>query len=131
MTSSDADPSTILIVEDDAEIRETMAVVLEAEGFGVKTASDGKEALDVLRQGAKPGLILLDLMMPGMNGWQFRDEQKRTPEYAKIPVIFVSALDPESPRTSGLDGAGFLRKPFDLASLLAVVERVLPSNSSK
>jgi CheY-like chemotaxis protein len=129
MTSTGAQTSTILVVEDDIEIRDAMTMVLEGEGFAIRTARDGKEALEVLHEGVRPSLILLDLMMPGMNGWEFRDEQKRSDELASIPVVFVSALDPGSQRTASLDGAGFLRKPFNLSSLLAAVWRVVPSSA--
>ena len=64
----------ILIVEDDADVRDTMVQVLESEGFSVRATRDGREALDALRAGLRPRLILLDLMMPVMNGWQFREQ---------------------------------------------------------
>jgi CheY-like chemotaxis protein len=114
----------ILVVEDDADVRETLVLVLESEGFDVRAARDGREALEVLRGGFRPRLILLDLMMPVMNGWEFRAEMKRDPELASIPVVFVSALEPAPDRAAALDAAGFLHKPFDLDELLETVERV-------
>ena len=115
----------ILIVEDDADVRDTMVQVLESEGFSVCATRDGREALDVLRAGLRPGLILLDLMMPVMNGWQFRAGTERDPELASIPVVLVSALDPGTERTASIAAAGFLHKPFDLDDLLGVVQRAV------
>jgi CheY-like chemotaxis protein len=116
--------AAILVVEDDADVRETLVLVLESEGFDVREARDGREALEVLRGGFRPRLILLDLMMPVMNGWEFRAETKRDPQLASIPVVFVSALEPPPDRTAALDAAGFLHKPFDLDALLRMVGRV-------
>ncbi len=118
------EPTSILVVEDDADVRETLVLVLESEGFAVREARDGREALEVMRAGFRPDLILLDLMMPVMNGWEFRAEMKRDPELAAIPVVFVSALEPAPERATALDAAGFLHKPFDLAALLRTVQRV-------
>ncbi|UJR80036.1 response regulator [Sandaracinus amylolyticus] len=117
----------IMVVEDDADVRETMVQVLESEGFSVHAARDGREALDALRAGLRPRLILLDLMMPVMNGWQFREEVERERELASIPVVLVSALDPGTERTASLAAAGFLHKPFELDELLEVVQRASPS----
>lgn len=108
-----------MVVEDDADIRRGIADALELEGFEVLEAADGREALRRLRQNARPAAILLDLMMPGMNGWQFRDEQRRDPELADIPVIVVSARD----RDDGIQADGFVRKPFNLGALLDAVAR--------
>jgi CheY-like chemotaxis protein len=114
----------LLIVEDDADVRETLVLVLESEGFEVRAARDGRDALDILHGGFRPRLILLDLMMPVMNGWEFRAEMKRDPQLAGIPVVFVSALEPAPDRAAALEAAGFLHKPFDLEALLETVDRV-------
>ncbi|AKF07375.1 response regulator [Sandaracinus amylolyticus] len=120
--SSDA---PILVVEDDADVRDTMVQVLESEGHAVRGARDGREALDALRAGLRPRLILLDLMMPVMNGWQFREEMEREPALASIPVVLVSALDPGTERTASIAAAGFLHKPFELDELLDAVQRAI------
>lgn len=122
--------ATILVVEDDADIRDTMTLVLEGEGFKVETASDGREALDALGRGLRPAIILLDLMMPVMDGWELNDELKRQRDLASIPVVFVSALEPGTRRTASLEGAGFLRKPFELNALLDAVDRAMPPAAS-
>ncbi|PLS79555.1 MAG: response regulator, partial [Chloroflexi bacterium] len=91
MTQSQSS-ATILVVDDDSGIREALTDILEDEGYAVRSACDGQAALDLLRQQAEPpALVLLDLMMPRMNGWQFRSEQRRDPALANIPVVVISA----------------------------------------
>src|SRR5436309_3349023 len=80
----------ILVVDDDVDIRTIIRLVLELHGYRVMDAGDGKEALLRLRQGQLPCLILLDLMMPGMNGWQFRHAQENDLALAQIPVVVLS-----------------------------------------
>ena len=84
---------SILIVEDDSDLREALSEVLRDEGYSVESAADGREALDRLRRDLRPSLILLDLTMPVMNGWQFRAEQRRDPALSEIPVVVLSAGD--------------------------------------
>lgn len=112
----------VLIVEDDDAVREAMAEVLVTEGkYVVADARDGAEALSKARA-QKPDIILLDLMMPRMSGWQFREAQVQDPAISDVPVIVVSAL--ESEKTVSLAGAvGRLSKPFDIEGLLGVLER--------
>ncbi len=106
---------TLMVVDDDADIRDMLAEVLEAEGYRVICAADGEEALRVLRQGPPyPSLILLDLMMPGMDGWEFRALQAKDPALAGIPVIVLTADGKPAP----IDAAGHLTKPVPLQALL-------------
>ena len=114
----------VLIVEDDDAVRAAMAEVLVTEGnYAVSEARDGAEALSQARA-QHPDIILLDLMMPRMSGWQFRDAQIRDPALSIVPVIVVSALEPQKEKTASLDGAvGRLCKPFDIEALLGVLER--------
>src|ERR1700679_2088809 len=87
-----AEKKTILIVEDDQGIRETLVEILDSEGYIVLSASNGLEALQVLRSTAvKPDLILLDLMMPVMDGLSFKAQSSQDPSLAKIPVVIMSA----------------------------------------
>lgn len=108
----------VLIVDDEFDIRQAVAEVLAEEGHQVLSAGDGAEALAYLRE-FHPNLVLLDLMMPGMNGWEFRAAQKGDPEIRSIPVVILSALG----REGGIDADGFMQKPFDLDDLLATVQR--------
>ncbi len=77
----------VLLVEDNEDVRTAIAMLLRVEGSGVVEASDGTEALDQLHKGPPPCLILLDLMMPKTDGWQFRKAQVHDPSLAKIPVV--------------------------------------------
>ena len=120
-----SDPAHILLVEDDFAIRETVAEVLVGEGFQVTCAANGAEALRRLDEAAdQPALILLDLMMPVMDGWEFRHAQRRDPRIAGIPVIVLSAGAGLEARVSGLAPAAFLPKPFELDHLLHAVGRL-------
>jgi CheY-like chemotaxis protein len=109
----------VLIVEDDEDLREMMAQMLTIEGFDAATVANGREALDYLHSMENPHVILLDLMMPVMDGWEFRRQQKADPALAPVPVIVLSALDPA--RTANVDAAAFLKKPLDFDRLLELV----------
>jgi CheY-like chemotaxis protein len=113
----------ILIVEDEAAIRETLAEILEDEGYTVARAPNGQEALAYLRSNDPPRLILLDLMMPVMNGWQFRAQQQQTPELAPIPVLIISGEGSLDQKAASLHVAGSMPKPIDVSALLEHVER--------
>ena len=90
----------ILLVDDDGDVRETIREALEEEGHRVTSAANGQEALSLLRDGkVRPDLILLDIMMPEMDGWAFRAEQRKHPELASIPVVVFTAYG--SPRDAG------------------------------
>ena len=109
----------ILVVEDDRDTREAISQILVEEGFGVAQAANGLEALRYLRQQGNVGLILLDVMMPVMDGVQFRSLQSRDPELAAIPVIALTALD--APYPLELSNATVVRKPIDMARLLRLI----------
>ncbi len=106
----------VLVVEDDAALREMMAQQLHLAGFAPATAPNGYEALALLRQGFPAKLILLDLKMPIMDGWAFRAAQRRDPDLADIPVIVMSARD-----AAGLDAAAVFSKPIDGEEMISVV----------
>jgi CheY-like chemotaxis protein len=114
---------TILVVEDDFDIREALIQILDAEGYPVAGASNGQEALQYLRANEHPRLILLDLMMPIMDGWQFRVEQQRDPTLSSIPVVVISADASVQQKAASIDAAGFLKKPIDLDILLDTIRR--------
>ncbi len=112
----------VLVVDDNIEVRQAFASLLEGEGYRVAEADDGVAALRLLREGQiHPCLILLDLMMPRMTGWDFRAEQSRDARLAHIPVLVVSA-DPLASQATHL-GAAVLTKPTDPNRLLELVAR--------
>jgi len=114
--------STILVVEDDPATRAGLVSLLEAEGFAVRSAGNGQEALDVLEGAAvPPRLILLDLMMPVMDGWQFLAERRRRPDrFSNSTVVLLSGLAYIEGAT---DVADFIRKPIDPSVLRSCVHR--------
>jgi CheY-like chemotaxis protein len=115
---------TVLVVEDDPEIRESLVDLLEGQGYGVVAAANGREALRLLRsRSPTPCLILLDLMMPVMDGRTFRAEQLRSPDLASIPVVVVSAYRDVEESARALQVREFLEKPFDLDHLMGVAKR--------
>lgn len=121
MTDGAADPIVVLVVDDDVDVRDTVADALEDDGYVVLRATNGQDALLQLEGGARPHLILLDLMMPEMDGWTFRAEQRRVPELAAIPVVVFTAHANPREAADQLGAAGALRKPLRLGELLAAV----------
>jgi CheY-like chemotaxis protein len=112
---------TVLIVEDDETARKALKVLLESEGYLVGTAANGREAVNYLLRNGRPGLILLDLMMPVMSGWEFRKEQKRDSALASIPVVVCSAAGDLQQEVALLGASGCLQKPIDSERLLEMV----------
>ena len=117
----------ILVIDDDADIREAVSEVLSFEGHEVWSAAEGEEGLVRCRQ-VRPDLVLLDLMMPGMNGWDFLNSLRRDEALGRTPVLVMSALG----RVPELPVSGFLPKPFGLDALVAVVRAAsdLPRNGA-
>jgi CheY-like chemotaxis protein len=109
-------PPTVLVIEDDQDTREMLGRFLELEGFHVETAANGRQALERLGSGIRASVIVLDLMMPVMDGWQFRLEQIRDASLSHIPVIVVSAAGRD--RIDKIKAEAYLSKPVDLDELL-------------
>ncbi len=113
----------VLLVEDDADISEAVEAILREENFNIKCVSNGKEALDFLQSTEKnPSLILLDIMMPIMNGYEFRELQLQDAKISNIPTIILSAAG----RQNDIDKLNFqecLKKPLDLETLIEVVKK--------
>jgi CheY-like chemotaxis protein len=113
----------ILLVEDDPWLREAMAEVLAERGYEVACAAHGREALNELGDLPTPSVILLDLAMPVMDGWEFRAEQRRDPRLAAIPIVVLSAsIGVDAHAVERLSPAATLTKPFDLERLLEAIE---------
>jgi adenylate cyclase len=110
----------ILVVEDHADLRDLLALLLENEGFIVQTATNGAEALKSLDK-TLPSLILLDLMMPVMTGDEFRKRQLADPRYRHVPVICMTAAHDGSARADRMDADEYFQKPLDFDQLLSVV----------
>ena len=111
----------LLLVEDDESMQEVLRALLEAEGYEVIGAMDGEEALAHLRRGVAPSLIVLDLMLPGMDGFEFRALQRANPAWAKIPVVVYSGMDRLAERVRALEPSAWFEKPIDPESLLGAI----------
>ena len=112
----------ILVVDDDLAIRTMLETVLEDEGYQVVLAGNGQEALEQVRR-QRPALVLLDLMMPIMNGWEFLETVKTTPELKNLPILLLSASREVAATAQQGVVKGYLPKPFELDKLLFYVER--------
>ncbi len=121
---------SVLVVDDDASIQGFLAEALTDEGYEVRTAGDGRQALDVLG-GWRPHLILLDLMMPEMDGWEFRARQRSRTDVADIPVIILSATRDLAAQAAALGPARVFSKPFDLDALLTAICELAPARVAR
>lgn len=111
----------ILIVEDDHDIRETFREVLELEGYRVLTAANGREALEETSPGEAVCLILLDLMMPVMNGWEFLETRSGNPALAQAPVVVITAAGTRPDKVP--QATQIIKKPVEIDALIDVVSR--------
>lgn len=113
----------ILVVDDNEDVRDALALILEGEGFAVDTARDGREALDRLREEPQPCLVILDLHMPEFDGRAFRSAQRADHELMRIPVVLFSGEHDlaAAAQTMGIDA--YFRKPFDPEAIVALVRR--------
>jgi CheY-like chemotaxis protein len=117
---------SILVVDDDIDIRDTLAQVLEDEGYAIARAGNGEEALAYLRATDElPSLILLDLMMPVMNGAEFHEAQMSVEKFKSIPVVVITASGSAGVRASGITPADVIQKPIPLEVLLETVRRCI------
>jgi CheY-like chemotaxis protein len=116
----------IMVIDDDAAVRSALTDLLEEEDYRVVAVADGRDGLRHLSRQELPQLILLDLLMPAADGWQFRAEQLMNPTLASIPVIVVTAL-PGSDATRAL-GLEVVSKPFDTRRLLSLIQRHCPDS---
>ena len=116
---------SVLVVDDDEDLRTIIQDVLEDQGFAVATAANGREALDMLLRGeAAPALILLDLTMPVMDGWAFRREQQQVPRLAQIPVVLFSGDPDVDDAALSLNAAATMTKPLRLDGLVTLVDQL-------
>jgi CheY-like chemotaxis protein len=123
-TTTDAKGQSVLIVDDDLDILAALGELLESQGYDVTMVTDARAALSHLRDGLRPSVILLDLMMPGMNGWDFRTEQLKDIDLRDIPVVIVTAANvTEAALKAQLGDISLLRKPPMEDELISVVRR--------
>ena len=122
-------PRRVLVVEDDTSIRDTLELALTVQGYEVATAANGREAMALLRRW-RPDLIVLDLMMPVMDGWNFRVAQRRA-GYDDVPVLVLTASRNAADSNDALGAAERLQKPFDLRHLLDTISRLAQQGSPR
>ena len=122
MTTTTTSRKLILIIEDDPEILSSLKMFLESEGYNVLTAQNGLEAMNILKTNGIPNLILLDMKMPIMNGWEFAIEFLDKHDHSSPIVVMTAAADAEQ-RAKDIHAIGWLAKPFDLDVLLAEVKK--------
>jgi CheY-like chemotaxis protein len=120
---------TILVVDDDVESVHALGEILQREGFGVVTATDGKRALDHLASNALPDAMVIDLMMPGMDGWALAHELRAEPRLASLPVVVISGAGERAMARSPLADGHFM-KPVDFDRLLALLRRLIAERSA-
>jgi CheY-like chemotaxis protein len=113
----------LMIIDDDDDLRAALTMILTSEGYDVVAYGSARHALGALQSGSRPFLILLDLMMASMSGWEFRAAQLDDAALAPIPVVVLTAASSWTDEGRALQGVEILDKPFDLDSLLAVVGR--------
>jgi chemosensory pili system protein ChpA (sensor histidine kinase/response regulator) len=112
----------ILVVDDNDALRENITETLELEGYAVEGVASGPAALEVLARDPLPGVVLIDMLMPGMNGRELVTRLRRDPRLARLKVVLVSGL---APARDALPVDAVLGKPFGVADLLRVIERLL------
>jgi DNA-binding NtrC family response regulator len=114
-------PKTLLVVDDDSDVRDVLEEVLEDAGYAVVCAEHGEEALAYLHASPAPDAILLDLFMPVMSGWDFARHLRKSPDLSAIPVLVITCSEPYW----GYPGPFVLRKPLDLQQLLGTIRDML------
>jgi CheY-like chemotaxis protein len=119
----------ILIIDDDRDVADAIADALEDEGYATEIASHGAEALTLIAGGARPGAVILDLMMPVMDGWEFRTRLTEQ-GLGELPIIVCTADGHAREKAAKLQASGHLRKPPSLSALLEAVQAALRAGSS-
>ena len=123
MVAATAKGKSLLIVEDGKLTRETLALILRSEGYETATAANGREAIEHLRRAPRPDLILLDMLMPVADGWDFLEERRRDAALAAVPVVIMTGFDGNAEWAGALGAAGLVRKPINIEGLLNLIRR--------
>jgi CheY-like chemotaxis protein len=122
----------VVCIEDEPEMIELMNLILERQGFKFIAARGGAQGLEMVKE-IKPDLVLLDIMMPEVDGWMVYDQLRANPETKHIPVLIVTARAPHDPRLTQMrlaNAHNLVTKPFSPTQLIEAIERVLPKNSA-
>jgi CheY-like chemotaxis protein len=125
-TDARHDGHRVLVVDDNRSVREPLVTLLEGRGFSARGAGNGREALQILRDGFNACLILLDLTMPIMDGWTFRTVQRGEPKLAEIPIVVLTALTDPKKAAEELGAIAGFAKPLDLEHLVRLVAEHCP-----
>src|SRR5687768_5472999 len=112
----------VLVIDDDAEIRQALTEILEDESYTVRVAANGREALDCIARGFCPDVILLDVMMPVMDGWHFLSARLRHPQLVEVPIIIISAGFDAEREAQKVGVFEFARKPLHVDDLIDRIE---------
>src|SRR5262249_49843211 len=120
---------TVLLIDDHPDLREGLGILLGQEGYAVETATNGREALIKLYSGLRPCLIVMDLMMPVMNGFEFRQRQLSDTQLAAIPVVAYSGVTDPFATAQQLQAAAYFHKPTDPEQLAAAVRQICPKRA--
>lgn len=112
---------TVMVIEDDTDIRTSLKEILELQGYDVLTAENGLDALSVLKGSAKPNLILLDMKMPIMDGWEFAEKFHKTYDNSTPIVVVTAAADAEQ-RAKDIHATGWISKPFEMGEMLKKIK---------
>lgn len=119
----------ILVIDDNPDLRDGLRVALSQEGYTVETAVNGRDALSRLYGGMRPGLIIMDLMMPVMNGFEFREAQLADARLADIPLIAYSGVTDPSETAQQLRAVAYVHKPTEVGQLAALVRQFCPKDA--
>lgn len=114
---------TVLIVEDDDDLRDSLAELLALRGYKVVGVANGREALDILANGLSPCLIILDLMLPIVSGWEFRNQQLADPRLSEIPIMVLSGVNNLEIESQRLQAIAFVPKPINFDLLFKTVDQ--------
>jgi CheY-like chemotaxis protein len=125
------DPEVILVIEDHEDVREGIAIALSLHGYAVETAANGLQALLMLEAGLHPCLIVMDLMMPVMSGFEFREKQLADPLLRGIPLIAYSGITDPRETAQHLGAAAYLHKPVDMEVFATVVGQFCPGGARR
>ena len=129
-TRFDPHANSVLVIDDFAPTREAVVMLLQMNGLDAVGAESGPDALDLVQAGMRPCVVLLDLRMPGMDGWETWERMKVLPDFAETPVVILTADTADYPRAGKVGIREFLRKPIHARDLMASIEKYCDRGSA-